>query len=83
LVAQGASRRAVADEVFGDERLRGRVDRIVREAELAGGRSRIDEMLGRLGEPPMETADGNGSRPSLEDLTAQYARQLRSRLDDP
>jgi hypothetical protein len=83
LVAKGVSRRAVAREVFGDERLRGRVDRIVREAELGGSDAEIEEILDRLGELPMETADENEDRPSLEDLAARYARQLRRRLDDP
>jgi hypothetical protein len=83
LVAEGVSRRAVAREVFGDERLRGRVDRIVREAELGGRNVEIEEILDRLGELPMDTADEYEDRPSLGDLAVRYARQLRRRLDDP
>jgi hypothetical protein len=83
LIAEGMSRRAVAREVFGNERLRGRVDRIIHEAELGGSDVEIEKVLDRLGELPMETADKNQDRPSLEDLSARYARQLRRRLDDP
>jgi hypothetical protein len=83
LVAEGESRRSVAREVFGDERLRGRVDRIVREADLGGNGPRIEEMLERLDEPPTDTTHVNDERPSLEDLAARYAHQLRQRLDDP
>lgn len=73
----------MAREVFGDERLRGRVDRIVRDAELGGSHVEIEEILDRLDELPMDTADENEDRPSLGDLAARYARQLRRRLDDP
>jgi hypothetical protein len=83
LVAEGISRRAVAREVFGDERLRGRVDRIVHEAELSGSRSEIEAVLERLGEPPTDMAEGEEDRPSLEDLAARYGRRLKRRLEDP
>jgi hypothetical protein len=77
LVAQGVSRRAVAREVFGDERLRGRVDRIIRESEPRG-----EDMLERLAASQPDTSSVGAERPTLEDLAARYARQLRRRLDD-
>jgi hypothetical protein len=83
LIAEGVSRRAAAREVFGDERLRGRVDRIVREAELSGSRPDVEQVLARLVESPPEGAGADEATPSLEDLFAHYARQLRRRLEDP
>jgi hypothetical protein len=82
LVAQGVSRRAVAREVFGDERLRGRVDRIIRESEPRGGRFEIEYMLERLAASQPDSSSVGEERPTLEDLAARYARQLRRRLDD-
>jgi hypothetical protein len=82
LVSEGTSRRAVAQRVFGDERLRGRVDRIVRDAELGGRRSQVDQVLERLVEVPPDAADVDEGAPTLEELVARYARQLRQRLDD-
>jgi hypothetical protein len=83
LVSEGTSRRAVAQRVFGDERLRGRVDRIVRDAELGGRRSQVDQVLERLAQSPPDAADADEGAPTLEDLVAHYARQLRRRLSDP
>jgi hypothetical protein len=82
LIAEGVSQRAVAREVFGHERFRGRVDRIVREARLARGRSDVEQMLERLVESTPDTTGADDGSPSLEDLVARYARQLRRRLDD-
>jgi hypothetical protein len=82
LVEDGLSRRAVAREVFGDERLHGRVDRIVRGAELSTECSDFGKLLERLGEAPTDKPEANLNRPSLEDLVARYALRLQRRLDD-
>jgi len=83
LVEEGESRRSVAREVFGDERLRGRVDRIVRESERAGRRSDVERVLERLVESPPDAPGTDDGTPTLEDLFRLYARQLQRRLDDP
>jgi hypothetical protein len=83
LVAEGESRRSVAQRVFGNERLRGRVDRIVRESQRAGSRSEVERMLERLAESPPDAAGTDDGTPTLEDLFTGYARELRRRLDDP
>ena len=44
----GESRRAVAHGVFGDERLKGRVDRIVREDALGGRRGDVQRLLNTI-----------------------------------
>jgi hypothetical protein len=83
LVEEGVSRRTVAREVFGEERFRGRVDRIVREARLNGGRSDVEQVLERLAESRTQTAGADDGSSILEDLVARYARQLQRRLEDP
>jgi hypothetical protein len=83
LVSEGTSRRAVAQRVFGNERLRGRVDRIVNEARLGSRRSEAEKMAERLVESPPDAAGADEDTPTLDDLVAHYARQLQQRLDDP
>jgi hypothetical protein len=83
LVSEGTSRRAVAQRVFGNERLRGRVDRIVNEARLGGRRSEAEKMAERLVESPPDAAGAHEDTPTLDDLVAHYTRQLQQRLDDP
>ena len=83
LIAEGVSRRAVAQEVFGDERLRGRVDRIVREARLGGGGLNVEQVLEQLVDSAPDSVDAEEAAPNLEDLVTRYAHELRRRLDDP
>jgi hypothetical protein len=73
----------VAQKVFGVERLRGRVDRIIRESELHGARLQIEHALERLAASQADTSRTDEEIPTMEDLTAQYVRRLQARLDDP
>jgi hypothetical protein len=83
LFAAGHGRRQVARAVFGDERLRGRVDRILRAADALDPHEALERALERL------TVDENGSEgegspvPTLEELVPLYARLLKRRLEDP
>ena len=73
----------MAQEVFGDERLRGRVDRIVREARLGGGGLNVEQVLEQLVDSAPDSVDAEEAAPNLEDLVTRYAHELRRRLDDP
>ena len=81
LVERGESRRSIAAKVFGDERLKGRVDRIVREAELGGARAEAERLVeGLLAEGPISD---ESELPTLEELFRRYAFSLKRRLEDP
>jgi hypothetical protein len=77
------SRRRVAREVFGDERLRGRVDRILRDGESADPHTMIEHALERLVEEDAGAQQGDEAVPALEELVPLYARTLKRRLADP
>jgi hypothetical protein len=81
LIGQGASRRDTARRVFGDDRLKGRVDRIIRENELETARGA--RRRPRTSERPLEAGADQGDIPQLEELFESYARALRARLEDP
>ena len=81
----GETRRSVAKAVFGDEGLKGRVDRIVRDDALNGRRDDIERLLRTIRDtsedPNADSSDDDV--PALEDLFPLYARALQRRLEDP
>ena len=82
-VRAGESRRSVARAVFGEERLKGRVDRIIREAELGSRRAEAERLLAQLANEPAAQTEPDGDVPTLEELFPPYARALKRRLEDP
>jgi hypothetical protein len=78
LVAEGTSRREAALRVFGDARLKGRVDRILRDHALDAARGALAPE-----ELPSDLRQGSQDVPELEELFASYGRTLRRRLEDP
>lgn len=81
LVAGGVSYSAAAEEVFGDRRLRGRVERIVRRDRDARPKlPSLDELLAQLpDEAEPESEDEPGSW--LERLVPLFGRMLRRRFE--
>lgn len=75
LAEKRMSQRKIAKEVFGDDRLRGRVERVLADQRRA--EARIDFEPGPGGEPD------DSELPTLEQLVVRYKRSLDKRLDDP
>lgn len=70
LASEGLSQRAIARQAFGNARLHGRVERILRtEQEDKGVR------------PPSEAPRADGELPTSEELFTRYLRDLDRRLE--
>ena len=73
LAAEGRTQRAIAEQVFGDARYRGRVERILKEQTLspAGGRP-----ASRLAQAEMEETFDASDVTIARELVARYERSL-------
>jgi hypothetical protein len=80
LIEGGFSYRAVAEEVFGEARYRGRVERIVRASREPSRRLGLGELRAQL-EEELETGGSATSDSWLEQLVPLYGRALKRRLD--
>jgi hypothetical protein len=78
LIGAGTSRRDTARRVFGDARLKGRVDRIIRENGLEAARAALPRR-----EPAWDLGSDEEDVPGIEELFESYGRALRHRLEDP
>lgn len=84
LVDAGRSYSAVADEVFGDASLRGRVERIVRRERQEGERlPRLERLLAELPGEDSQPAESRLAQPDswLEQLVPLYGATLKRRLE--
>jgi hypothetical protein len=75
LLAAGTSRREAARRVFGSDRFKGRVDRILVASDRAADTASDGERA--------RVTDGEEPVPALEELYQAYGRSLRRRLADP
>lgn len=84
LADEGTTQRAIAREVFGDERYRGRVERILRERDLVRAFPSLEEELAAGGPPDavgqeLAALDASGVRALVE----RFERSLQTNPDVP
>jgi hypothetical protein len=75
LAEKRVSQRKIAEEVLGDSRLRGRVERVLAEHRRSEAAPTFEPEAGAQAE--------DADLPTLEQLVARYKRSLDKRLNDP